>query len=168
MGFISSVFWLLFWIAVILGAIALFSYNKLQRLAQEVKEKTSNVGVAIATKINLVNQVIDSVKNYQEAEQLVHLKISEDMNTAAMIVAYQQSNSVLASLQGLANRSPDLKASEQYHRLIDSIQECEANIQRARALGELGGEDLQRRVPHHPHGLRGEVPGILQCALPRV
>ena len=131
-SFLASLFWLVFWVVVILGVIAFFTYNKLQRLAQEVKEKTSNVGVAISTKVNLINQVIDAVQNYQQGEQLVQLKISSDMNQAAMIMAYQKSNNILATVQSLANRSPDLKASEQYHRLIDSIQECEANIQRTR------------------------------------
>jgi len=131
-SFLGSLFMFVFWVVVILGVVAFFTYNKLQRLAQEVKEKTSNVGVAISTKINLINQVIDAVQNYQQGEQLVQLKISADMNQAAMIMAYQKSNNILASVQSLANRSPDLKASEQYHRLIDSVQECEANIQRMR------------------------------------
>lgn len=122
----------LFFIALILGGIALFSYNKLQTLAQEVKEKSSNVQVVISKKLSLINQMIDLVKNYQEGEQLTYLKISQDNSTAAMMQAYSQSGLLLTSLQGLADRFPNLRASEQYHRLGNNIEHCEADIQSAR------------------------------------
>lgn len=122
----------LFFIALILGGIALFSYNKLQSLAQEVKEKSSNVQVVISKKLSLINQMIDLVKNYQEGEQFTYLKISQDTNAAAMMQAYSQSGLLLTSLQGLADRFPNLRTSEQYHRLGNNIEHCEADIQNAR------------------------------------
>jgi len=39
---------------------------------------------------------------------------------------------VLSSVSGLAQRFPELKANEQYQRLITSIQECESALERAR------------------------------------
>lgn len=122
MGFI------LFLLLVIVGYIA-FRYNGLQKLAQEVRESSSNIQVAISKKVNLINQLIDVVKNYQEGEQFTHLKISQDNAAANMMASYQQSGSVMASLQGMAERFPNLKASDQYQRLMDSIQHCEADIQ---------------------------------------
>jgi len=129
LDFLSALFWLGFLIALILGAVALLSYNKLQRLAQEVKEKASNVQVAVSKKIQLVNQLIDVVRGFQEAEQFTQLKISQDNTAQAMSGAYQQSGAVLTSVQAMADRFPELKASEQYHRLIDSIQNCEKDIE---------------------------------------
>ncbi len=132
MNFLSGVFWLLFWIALILGFIALIYYNKLQRLAQPVKEPTSNIQIAISKKLTLINQLIDVVKNFQASEQFTYLKINQDSTDTGLIAAYQQSGVVMSSLQGMAQRFPDLKASEQYHRLIDSIQHCENDIQNKR------------------------------------
>lgn len=122
----------LFFIALVLGGVALYSYNKLQILAQEVKEKSSNVQVVISKKLSLINQMIDLVKNYQESEQFTYLKISQDTNTANMMQAYSQSGMLLTSLQGMAERFPNLRASEQYHRLGDNIEHCEEDIQDAR------------------------------------
>jgi hypothetical protein len=48
------------------------------------------------------------------------------------MAAYQQSGTVLATLQGFIERFPNLKTSEQYHRLVDSIQQCEPEIQQSR------------------------------------
>jgi LemA protein len=132
MEFVSHLFWLVFWAALILGGIALFSYNKLQRLAQEIHERASNVQIAISKKLNLINQLIDVVRSHQEGEQFLHLKISQDRTAASLVSAYQQSGSLLASLQGMAERSPDVKNNQSYARLIDSIQHCELDIQQAR------------------------------------
>lgn len=122
---------LIFILAIILG-FAAYSYNVLQKLAQEVREKSSNCQVIISKKLSLINQLIDVVKNYQEGEQLVQLKVSNDNTTAAMMNAYQQSGSVLSTIQGMSERFPNLKANEQYHRLISNIEICEKEIQQTR------------------------------------
>jgi len=132
MDFIWGILTLVFWIAVILGGIALFSYNKLQRLAQEIHERASNVEIAISKKLSLLNQLMDVVKSHLEGEQFLHLKISQDRTAASLVSAYQQSGSLLATLQGMAERSPDVKNNESYSRLIDSIQHCELDIQESR------------------------------------
>jgi LemA protein len=132
LDFIIGLFQFALFVAVVLAVIGFLSYNKLQELAQEVKEKASNVQIAVAKKLSLINQMIDIVKNYQEAEQFTYLKISQDTNTAAMMQAYSQSGVLLTSLQGLADRFPNLKASEQYHRLGNNIERCESEIQEGR------------------------------------
>jgi LemA protein len=131
-SFIGTVFWLVVWVAVILGIIALLSYNKLQGLVQEVKEKSSNVQVALSKKVQLVNQLGDIVKSFQQAEQFTQLKVSADSTAQAMSGAYRESGQMLAAIQATASRFPELKANEQYHRLIDSIQNCEADIEARR------------------------------------
>ena len=138
MDAIADFFRFLIFIAVVLVVIALFSYNKLQRLSQDIQERSSNVQVAISRKLSLINQLIDVVKNFQESEQFTHLKISQDSSPNNLASAYQQSGVVLSALQGLGNRFPDLKNNEQYHRLIDSIQECEADIQNRRQWYNAG------------------------------
>lgn len=132
MDAIAGLFRFLIFLAIVLAGIALFSYNKLQRLSQNIQERSSNVQVAVSRKLSLVNQLIDVVKNFQESEQFTHLKISQDSTAASLTSAYQQSGTVLTSIRGLADRFPNLKNSEQYHRLIDSIQTCEADIQQQR------------------------------------
>jgi len=136
-------------IAAVIGKVV-SSYNELQKRAQTIREKASNVQVAISKKLALVNQLIDVVKNYQEGEQLVQLKVSEDASASHMASSYQQSGAVLAAVQGLADRFPNLKASEQYHRLVDSIQQCELNIQDNREKYNLAVKDyntLRVRIP---------------------
>lgn len=124
------IFFLFLLIATV--AVVVVSYNALQKLGQDVRERASNTQVAISKKLSLINQLIDVVKNYQESEQLVQLKVSQDATASSLTSSYQQTGAVMAAVQGIADRFPNLKASEQYHRLVDSIQQCEQNIQDCR------------------------------------
>jgi len=128
-SFLTGLFWVLFWLLVVLGFVAFKSYNKLQSHAQVTRERSSNIQVAISKKISLINRLMDVVKSFQEGEQFVHLKISQDSTATGLSSTYQQSGAILTSLQSAADRFPNLKSSEQYHRLLDSIQGCEADIQ---------------------------------------
>lgn len=125
------IYFLLFLLAAILF-FAVRAYNGLQKLAQNVRESASNVQVAISKKLSSINQLIEVVKNFQAGEQLVQLQVSQDQSAAAMSNAYQQSGSTMSVIQGVADRFPNLKASEQYHRLINNIETCEADIGAAR------------------------------------
>lgn len=133
---ISSIFWTLLWtfaiVFLVVAIVGLASYNKLQRLSQAVKEARSNVQVAISRKLSLVNQLMDVAKGYLEAEQMTHLKISQDSNAETMLASYQQSGAVLTSLQGFASRFPDLKANEQFKSLTEGIAATERDVQEAR------------------------------------
>jgi len=119
-------------ILIVLLIVVVISYNSLQQQSHKVKECASNVQVSISKKISLLNQLIDTVKNYQEGEQFTMLKISQDTNATNLMASYQQSGMVLSSIQGMAERFPNLKASDQYQSLMGNIRECELNIQAKR------------------------------------
>jgi len=130
-NFLSSLFWFTVVIVVILGVIALMSYNRLQALAQGLREAASNAEVAVSKKLSLVNQLIDVVRNYQEFEQFTHLKLSND-NTESLSQAWSQAGQVLTAIHGMAQRFPELRTSSQYDNLAHSIQDSEQDISGAR------------------------------------
>jgi LemA protein len=134
MEFLSSLFHFLIFIAIVFVAIAWFSYNKLQRFAQNVKEKNSNIQIALSKKISEINQLMTMVKGYQDYEQFTQLKVSSDSSPASLVSAYQESGAALTAIQMAVQRFPELQASGQYHRILDSIQNCEFNIQSNRQL----------------------------------
>ncbi|WP_157670213.1 LemA family protein [Chitinibacter sp. GC72] len=128
MEFISDVFSFLFWVALILGGLALWCYNGLRRSAENVKEAWSNIGVVAKKQISLINQLIDVVKSYEDSEKLVMLKVSEDSSLTSIQNMVHQSTVALNTMAGLAQKFPDLKSNQQYNRLIDSIQQVEAQL----------------------------------------
>ena len=151
-SFLSTLFWLAVIIAVGVGVVAFFGYNKLRHLSESVKEGWSNVTVVQRKQISLINQLLDVVKGYQESEKLVVLKVSEDVsNTAAVAQMYHQAGTVLSSVSGMAQKFPELKSNEQYERLIDSIQTCERELEWARQRFNASVKEyntLRSSIPH--------------------
>jgi len=149
---ISTLFWVALTLAVIFGVIAFVGYNKLRHLSESVKETWSNVTVVQHKQISLINQLLDVVKGYQESEKLVILKVSEDAsNTASVAQMYQQSGMVLSTVSGMAQKFPELKANEQYKRLIDSIQTSERELEVARQKFNQSVKDYNIQRSSIPH-----------------
>jgi LemA protein len=147
---------LLLVVVVLLAAVGFSGYNKLLPLSESVKEAWSNVGVVGHKQASLTNQLIGVVKGYQESEKVVMYKVSEDMsNIANLAQMHQQSGVVLSSVQGLAEKFPELKANQQYQRLIDSIQSCESQLEDARVA--------YNRAVRTYNTLRNSVP-LVFCA----
>ncbi len=134
---LSSIGTLIEW-AIFLGVIAVIvlwiTYNKLQQQAQNVKEKNSNIQIALGKKIAEINQLMTMIKGYQDFEQFTQLKVSSDSSPAAITSAYQKSGETLTAIQMAVQKFPELQTSSQYHRVNDSIQNCEVNIQRNREV----------------------------------
>ena len=132
-SFIAGIFQFLFLVAIILAVLAYMGYNALRALSESIREAWSNIGVVGKKQVSLVNQLIDVVKGYQESEKLVMLKISDDISSAKHVSdVHQQSNMILSAAENAAQRYPELKANQQYQRLIDSIQGCETQLEKAR------------------------------------
>jgi LemA protein len=150
-NFITAIFWLTLVLAVALAVLAGWGYNELRKKSEDVKAAWSNIAVVTRKKIALINQLIDVVRGYQESEKLVMLKVSEDQSASTFQQTYQQSGTVVAQINALAQRFPDLKASAQYNRLIDSIQGSETDVQNARTRynGTVNEYNVRRSsIPH--------------------
>ena len=126
----------LFLILVLVGVAVYFvvkSYNQMRQHAENVKESLSNISVVTRKKISLINQLVTVVNNYQESEKLVMLQVSAD-SVQSVQQATAQSGTVLAQIGRMAQLYPDLKANQQYHRLMDSMQLTEGEVQTARLV----------------------------------
>ncbi len=135
-----------------LAIMGLVGYNKLRGLTENVREAWSNIGVVGKKQISLINQLIDIVKGYQESEKLVMLKVSEDVSTAGALASlHQQSGMVLTAASGIAQKFPELKANQQYMRLIDSIQQCESQLEQVRQGYNSVVKEYNTRRSSIPH-----------------
>jgi hypothetical protein len=142
---------LVLFLAVVLAVLAFWGYNKIHRLSENVKEAWSNIAVVTRKKVALVNQLIDVVKGYQESEKLVMLKISDDLTVGTLQQAHQQTGAIMTAINGMAQRFPELKSGQQYSRLVDSIQESEANLEGARTRYNAAAKEynvVRTTIPH--------------------
>ena len=133
LSFIGSLFTFLLFVVIVVAVIAFWGYNTLRSLSENIREGWSNIGVVAKKQVSLINQLQDVVKGYQESEKLVMLKVSSDVSSANHLAQlHQQSSMVLSAVGSMAQKFPELKANDQYQRLIDSIQTCEAQLESSR------------------------------------
>ncbi len=130
--FIGSIIKIAIYAAIILAVMALFGYNQLRALSEAVKAAFSNIGVTARKQVSLTNQLIEAVKGYADTETFVHLKISDDISAANIAQIQQQSHSMVSAINGLAQRYPDLKSSQQYNTLMEAIYNVENDLERQR------------------------------------
>lgn len=122
--------WLII-LLVLIGSvlyILLNAYNTLQRKAQEIRESLSNISVTMSKKVGLINQLVDVVKNYQDSENLVHLSAVKETGVSAVQSTLKDTTMMMTTMQSMAERYPNLKADQQYHRLIDNIEGLEDEL----------------------------------------
>lgn len=151
----------MFYIFIIIILFVLYfvftSYNKLQRSAQQIKAALSNISVSLQKKVNLVNQLIDIVKNYQDGEQLLHLTISKNATQSEVATNQHEANRALIGVQGFIQRFPELKANEQYNHLMHSIDKIENEVSHQR-------EKYNEAVREY-NSLRSTVPTVFIASL---
>lgn len=153
-SFIVGIIQLAFFAAIVLAIVAIWGYNTLRRLAEAVKESESNIGVAVRKKVSLVNQLLDVASTYMDRETLVMLKVSQDANpTTGVEGTYMQSGTVFSTIQGIAQKFPDLKASSQYTNLANAISVSESEVQNARQRYNAAIREYNSKRSALPHAL---------------
>jgi LemA protein len=141
-GFIGGIFTLLIWVVIIAIGVGLWGYNKLRGRAEDVKESWANISVVTRKKVGLVNQLIDVAKSYENSEKLVMLKVSADQSVTAMQGAFQASGTMLSTINGMAQRFPDLKSNEQYREVMAAMQRTETDLESARMRYNATAKDF--------------------------
>jgi LemA protein len=153
LGFVGGLVELAIVLAVVIVIVAVFSYNRLRKLAENVKEAESNIDIAVRKKLSLVNQLVDVASKYADRESLVMLKVSQDAASEATPQLYRQSGTVLSTVQSLAQRFPELKSSEQYTHLAKAIDASENDVQKFRIACNKTIKDYNQQ--------RGQFPTVL-------
>jgi hypothetical protein len=150
-SFIGSLIQFAIFAVIVVAVIALFGYNKLRALSENVKEAFSNIGVTARKQVSLINQLIETVKGYADNEKLVLLKVSTDMSIANLSQVHQESGLVVSAINGMAQRFPDLKSNQQYNTLMKAISDVENELeaQRERYNAAAKQYNVQRTsIPH--------------------
>ena len=154
---IGSLIQLAIFAAIVLGIIAFFGYNKLRRMAEDAKEAISNIKLAIGNKAQILNDLSSIVLRYHQDEQLMVLKISEDLAVSSLQSMYQQTGAVLSTIQGIAQRYPELKSNAQFDHLMSSVEQADGKIHDAQRHYNSIAKDYNVR--------RGSFPTLLYAGV---
>lgn len=123
----------------VVGLIILLIYNKLVTYRNKVREAWSGIDIQLRRRYNLIPNLTQTVKGYAEHEQSIFEDLTNTMQSGidANTVEKQSEaegalSNKLQNVFAIAAKYPELKANDGFINLLDSINEIEDNIQRAR------------------------------------
>lgn len=118
---------------------ALFIFNRLVRLRNEVNTGWSNIDVQLKRRADLIPNLVEAVKGYATHERAVfdHVtKARAALRSATTPVAAAAATDVLGQALGglfaVAEAYPELKASENFRHLQEELVDTEDKISAAR------------------------------------
>jgi LemA protein len=143
-------------IALILAG-ALFLYNRLVRLRNQVRTAWADIDVQLTRRHDLVPQLVGAVKGYAAHEQALLENVTQLRTQAAQLRSPAQLGEVesaleqsLARLFALQESYPDLKASQNFLQLQRDLVEVEEHLQYARRFYNGAVRDYNDAVQRVP------------------
>lgn len=152
-------------IAVVLVLAIVFLYNSLVKANVRTEEAWSDITVQLKRRLDLIPNLVDTVKGYASHEKGVFEQVtkarSEAMNAEGVKeteAAENQFEGALKSLFAVAEDYPDLKASDNFQQLQEELVDTEDKIQAARRFYNGAVRDLNIKIQVFPTNL---IAGIL-------
>lgn len=152
-----TVLWIILGVVVLFGLFIWATYNSLVTLRVRVDEAWSDITVQLKRRLDLIPNLIESVKGYAKHESGVFTAVTEARANALnakgvkeTAVAENQFEGALKSLFAVAESYPDLKANQNFLQLQDELVDTEDKIQASRRFYNGGVRDLNTKIQTFP------------------
>jgi len=149
--------WIILAVVVVLALVLWAVYNSLVTLRVRVDEAWSDITVQLKRRLDLIPNLVETVKGYASHEKGVFQAVTEARTevlsakgvkeTAA---AENQFEGALKSLFAVAEAYPDLKASQNFVELQRELVDTEDKIQASRRFYNGGVRDLNTKIQTFP------------------
>jgi LemA protein len=150
-------FWIILAVIVVIGIFIWATYNSLVTLRVRVDEAWSDINVQLKRRLDLIPNLVETVKGYAKHESGVFEAVTEARanvinakgvkDTAA---AENQFEGALKSLFAVAEAYPDLKANQNFVELQRELVDTEDKIQASRRFYNSGVTGLNTKVQTFP------------------
>ena len=148
---------------IILGVVALgiifvwATYNGLVTLRVRVEEAWSDISVQLKRRLDLIPNLVETVKGYAAHESGVFQAVTEAranvinaQGVKETAAAENQFEGALKSLFAVAEAYPDLKANQNFVELQRELVDTEDKIQGARRFYNSGVTSLNTKIQTFP------------------
>lgn len=154
-------------IIVLIIIIIMIAYisisNSLNRAIVKIDEASSGIDVALTKRYDVLTKMIDVVKGYTKYEQETLFKVIElrkNMTIEEKNEANAQMEETLSKINVLAENYPELKASENYKTLQQSIMDVEEHLQAARRLYNANVSSYNQKIVTFPSSIIANNKGL--------
>jgi LemA protein len=163
------VLWIVLGIVAVLGIFLWATYNGLVTLKIRVDEAWSDITVQLKRRLDLIPNLVNSVKGYAAHESGVFQAVTEARANALnaqgvkeTAAAENQFEGALKSLFAVAESYPDLKANENFLQLQQELVDTEDKIQASRRFYNGGVRDLNTKIQVFPNNMFAGMLGFTQ------
>lgn len=161
--------WIILGIIVVLGIFLWATYNGLVTLKIRVDEAWSDITVQLKRRLDLIPNLVNSVKGYAAHESGVFEKVTEARANALnakgvkeTAAAENEFEGALKSLFAVAEAYPDLKANQNFLQLQQELVDTEDKIQASRRFYNGGVRDLNTKIQVFPNNVFAGMLGFKQ------
>lgn len=157
-------------IIVILVIVVLFTitlYNRLVKLRNNRENAFADIDVQLKQRLDLIPQLVESVKGYMKHESGVLTEITNARANAMRattvndkIAAETQVSAALQGLQVAVEAYPDLKANQNFLQLQDEISDIENKLAAARRFFNSATKELNNAVETFPSNIMASMFGF--------
>jgi LemA protein len=161
--------WIVIGIIVVLALFLWITYNGLVKLKIRVDEAWSDITIQLKRRLDLIPNLVNSVKGYAAHESGVFEKVTEARANALnakgvkeTAEAENQFEGALKSLFAVAEAYPDLKANQNFLQLQQELVDTEDKIQASRRFYNGGVRDLNTKIQVFPNNIFAGMLGFKQ------
>src|SRR5690606_32288271 len=136
-------------IAALIGIWLWATYNSLVKANIRVDEAWSDITVQLKRRVDLIPNLVDTVKGYAKHEKQVFEEVTKARSAVANASGVKESadadnmlTGALKSLFAVAEAYPDLKASANFQDLQSQLVDTENKIQASRRFYNGSARDL--------------------------
>ncbi len=136
------------------------TYNALVTLKARIKEAFSNIDIQLKRRIDLIPNLVETVKGYAKHEKQVFENVTKArsslMNAGSMEDKAQANNMLtdaLKSLFAVAEAYPDLKASDTFKELQRQLEDTEDKIAYSRQFYNSNVLEYNTKIQTFPSNL---------------
>jgi LemA protein len=149
--------WIILGIIVVIVLFIWIAYNSLVTLRVRVDEAWSDITVQLKRRLDLIPNLVETVKGYAQHESGVFEAVTEARANALnakgvkeTAAADNQFEGALKSLFAVAEAYPDLKANQNFMELQQELVDTEDKIQASRRFYNGGVRDLNTKIQTFP------------------
>lgn len=154
------ILWIVLGIVFVLAIYLVLTYNGLVKLNVRVEEAWSDITVQLKRRLDLIPNLVNTVKGYAQHESGVFEKVTEAranaLNAQGVADTAKADNMVsdaLKSLFAVAEAYPDLKANENFKHLQEELVDTEDKIQASRRFYNGSARDLNIKIKTFPNNI---------------
>lgn len=154
----------------VLGIVLFYAwsvYNTLATAKVRIKEALSSIDVQLKRRVDLIPNLIETVKGYTKHEKTVLENVTKartSLMKAESLEGKIKSNDALTnalkSLFAVSESYPDLKASANYLELQEELEDTENKIAYARQFFNANIRDYNTTLANFPSGNIGRLFGF--------